>query len=125
MEPVQTEKKPKAPSKPSSPAESAAKKEGRKRLTQIMARANKKDYGKKIKVYEVINLALSLLKDEHIKTLQEVSLSNADRLDREFRNYVSAHGSISKDAYLGMRLNGEIGPSNASNSETQMSSETA
>ena len=35
-------------------------------------------------------------------------MSHADRLEREYREYVAKNGAISKDEYLGKRLCGEI-----------------
>jgi hypothetical protein len=57
---------------------------------------------------DYLGLALTLVTEEHVAELQEESLSNTDRLERDYREYVTQHGSISKDEYLGKRLSGEI-----------------
>lgn len=84
------------------------RKDTRKRVLAELARINKKDFGKKVRTDELISLAVGLVAPEHFRVLQEASLSNADRLERDFRTYVAKHGPISKDEYLGKRLRGEI-----------------
>ena len=113
METNSTEKKAKVV-KPSAHSAIRVRKETRKRVLADLARANKKDFGKKVRVDELIALAVSLVTPEHIQQLQEGSLSNADRLERDYRAYVAEHGHVSKDVYLGKRLSGEIAAQNAS-----------
>lgn len=93
--------------KPTAHAALRVRKETRKRVLADLGRVNKKDYGKKVRADDYLSLAVSLIQPEHIQKLQEGSLSNADRLDRDYREYVSKHGFISKDEYLGKRLSGE------------------
>ena len=107
METNQSKKETKT-AKPSAHSAIRVRKDTRKRVLAELARVNKKDFGRKVRPDEFIALAVSLVTPEHITKLQEGSLSNADRLEREFRTYVSAHGPISKDEYLGKRLKGEI-----------------
>lgn len=87
------------------------RKETRKRILADIGKVNKKDYGKKVRVDEYVTLALSLVRPEHIQALQEGSLSNADRLTRDYKTYTAKHGPMSKDEYLGKRLTGEIAAS--------------
>lgn len=79
-------------------------KDGQKRLTTLLNRANKKDFGKKIKGHQLIEFGLSLITDSHIKSIQENSLSNSDLLELKFRDYVKKNGKISKDDFLGILL---------------------
>jgi hypothetical protein len=51
---------------------------------------------------------LSLITPQHLEQLQETSLTNSDRLERDFRAYATKNGTISRDEYLGKILNGEI-----------------
>lgn len=120
MENTNVEKKAKA-AKPSAFAAIRVRKETRKRVLAELAKANKKDFGKRVHADEYLTLALSLVTQLHIKQLQEGSLSNTDRFEMAYREYVSKNGPISKDAYLGKRLNGEILVSDR-NSETQQKS---
>jgi hypothetical protein len=92
----------------------------RKKIMGEVAKANKKELGRKIRSDDILALAISLIEPQHIKKLQEASLSNADRLEREYRAYIVKNGPISKDAYLGKRLTGEVsnlGPDAFSHSE--------
>ena len=108
MENVIQEKKQKPVSKPSPFCSVRVKKETRKRLLSEIAKANKKDFGRRIHADEIVSVALTLLTATHIKKLQEESLSSMDRLERDYRAYLAKHGPISKDIYLGKRLSGEI-----------------
>ncbi len=76
-----------------------------KKLSNILSKANKKDYGKRVLAMEIIESALDLIQDHHIKKLQENSLSNTDRLEIKFREYVKKNGKISKDDFLGILMN--------------------
>ena len=110
MEPTQqTEKKQKPKAKSSTTTAIRVRVETRKRILQEVAKANKKDFGKRIRPEDVIALAMSLLTSAHVQSLQESSLSNTDRFEKAYREYTAKHGHISKDDYLGKRLNGEIG----------------
>ena len=97
------------PSKPNAYSTISILKETKKRISADLARINKKDFGRTIRADEYLALAVSLVTPELAKQLQESSLSNADRLERDYRAYVSQFGTISKDEYLGKRLSGEIG----------------
>jgi len=76
-----------------------------KKLTQLLSKINKKSFGKRVKNNELILLALSLITDAHVKTLQETSLSNADKLEMEYKAFVKANGHVTKDEFLGHLLN--------------------
>lgn len=101
------EKKQKAP-KPSSHAALRVRKETRKRVLSELAKINKKDFGRRIRADEFLTLAISLVTSADIAKLQEGSLSNADRFERDLKAYITKNGPISKDDYLGKRLTGEI-----------------
>lgn len=111
MEINSTEKKSKSV-KSSAHASIRVRRDTRKRVLTDLARINKKDFGKNVRADEFIALAVSLVTSEHIVKLQEGSLSNSDRFERDYRNYVAQHGHISKDEYLGKRLSGELSYSN-------------
>jgi len=108
MDTSPVEKKPKPAPKNSTSAQIRVKKETRKRMLQDLARANKKDYGRPVRSDDYVALAFSKITSEDIRSLQDASLSNADRLDRDYREYVSKHGPTTKDEYLGLRLNGNL-----------------
>lgn len=98
------------------------RKETKKRVSSDLARINKKDFGRNIRADDYLALAVSLITPEHIQQLQESSLSHADRLERDYRSYVLKFGPISKDEYLGKRLNGEIANQKGSEEESAKSS---
>lgn len=91
--------------------ESTAKKlspEGLKLMLSVRAKANKKNFGRKIRDSEILTLALGLIQPEHIKHLQEQSLSQSDRLAMAHEDFQRSFGKISKDEFLGKLLRGEV-----------------
>ena len=80
----------------------------KKKLTQLLNKSNKKNFGKRVKADQLILLALELITDDHVKNLQENSLSNADKLEMKFKEYVRKNGSISKDDFLGKLLEDSV-----------------
>ena len=107
METQSIEKKSKN-SKTSAHAVIRVGKETSRRLAAELAKVNKKDFGKHVRLDELVALAISLVRPEHLQKLQEGSLSNRDRLERDYRAYVALHGAITQDAYLGKRMTGDI-----------------
>lgn len=89
------------------------KRETKKRLIAELMKANKKEFGKRIKADDLISLALSLLQDKHIAELQDQSLSNTDRLEHQRKEFIKQHGPITMDAFLGRLMRGELMPSRA------------
>jgi len=85
------------------------KRETKKRIQAELARINKKDFGRKVRCDELIGTALSLLTERHITELQGGSMTNADRLEQKFREYVKAKPGMSKDQFLGKLLSGVAG----------------
>ena len=109
METKQEPKTAKINSKDVSTTPIRVKRETRKKILQELVKANKKDFGRNLRADELIALAVTLLQPEHIRQLQEGTLSNGDRLERQFKGFVAKHGTMSKDAFLGKLLAGEIG----------------
>lgn len=79
-------------------------------LTTLKEKANKKQFGRKVKEMEIIKTALSLVQDEHLKTLQDATLSEQDKLMLAHAEYVKAHGKITLDQFIGRLIRGEIAP---------------
>lgn len=73
-------------------------------IRTLLQRANKKPYGRKVKADDIIAKSLALLQPNHIEELQEATLSNADRLDREYKLYCSQNGFIKRDDFIGKIL---------------------
>ncbi len=62
--------------------------------------ANEKKAGSKIKLDQVLNLAVSLLTPEHIKKLQSDSLKGSDLQEIMRQKYIKQFGHISKEDYI-------------------------
>ena len=107
METNQTKKEAKT-NKPSAHGSIRVRKDTRKRVLAELARINKKDFGRKVRPDEFSAVAVGRVTAEHIVKLQESSLSNADRLERDYKAFIAKNGPMPKDEYLGKRLNGEI-----------------
>ena len=86
----------------------------RRKIINELARINKKDFGRKITADDLIALALGLIGDEHVHSLQQSTLSNNDRFEVAFRAHIKEHGAITKDEYLGKIMTGELQSSSAS-----------
>lgn len=78
------------------------KRETKKRLLAELARVNKKSHGKNVKLDAMINKWISRTTPQDILEWQEESLTHFDRFDMDYKEYVKAHGHISKDEYLGI-----------------------
>ena len=104
MDAVEPVKKSKAKSATGSTVSLRVKRDTKRRVLADLAKVNKKDFGKAVRSDQLIGLALSLLTDQHIKALQESSMTNADRLEQRYRDYVKKHGATSKDEFLGKIL---------------------
>ena len=82
--------------------------ENQKKAEKILAAANKKKLGRKVKLDHVLTIALELLTDEHIRKLQDQSLSNEDRKEQLRQRYIIARGPISRDEFTGFMLTKEF-----------------
>jgi len=94
-----------------------------RKLAKIQQTVNKKLFGKKIHPDSILSLALDQLNADHIQKLQQDSLSNADRLELSYREYLKSQPGISKDEYIGKLMSGEISSSpceNAANSNQKL-----
>ena len=65
---------------------------------------NKKEIGRKVRVDALLDLALNLVTAEHIKMLQDHSLTNEDRKEILRQQYVATRGPISKDEFTGFMM---------------------
>jgi hypothetical protein len=80
----------------------------RKKVLSELAKANKKTFGRRIKADQLIALGLSRLTAQDIVELQEKSLSNQDKMEKAYRDYVSKFGQVSRDEFIGKMMNGEV-----------------
>ena len=79
-----------------------------KKSDRLLLSANKKKAGAKIKFEQLVNLALDLVQDEHIKMLQDKSLTGEDRKEILRQRYIAEIGPISKDAFTNFTLTAEF-----------------
>jgi len=115
MDAIEPVKKAKAKSATVATVSLRVKRDTKRRVLAELAKVNKKDFGKTVKTDALIGLLLSLLNDHHIKVLRDGSMTNADRLELRYRDYVKKHGATSKDEFLGRILseNGAVNGSDA------------
>jgi hypothetical protein len=92
-----------AKSKPSTDSLRVRKETKKKVLGELVA-LNKKEFGKPVSPDQYVALAISLLRPEHLKQLQDQSLTAKDRFDQKYRDYCTQNGKVSKDEYLGVLL---------------------
>ncbi|RYZ77682.1 MAG: hypothetical protein EOP05_00865, partial [Proteobacteria bacterium] len=70
-----------------SPAIKKLDPEAAKLLLTLREKANKKQFGRKVRESEIILLALKLVKSDHIDELQEATYSEKDRLEMVHAQY--------------------------------------
>lgn len=80
------------------------KRDTKRRLNHEISEINKKKLGRRVKMDDLVRLLLEELKPSHFEKLQEKSLSNKDRLEKQYRDYIAGHGKITMDEYLGKLL---------------------
>ena len=71
-------------------------------IRRDLAKLNKKEFGRRIRIDDYVAKAISKLTDDDRRELQEASLSNADRLELMYRQHAkSGDTQISKEQFLG------------------------
>lgn len=96
-----------------------------KKADGILEKANKKKFGRKIKFYDVVDLALGLVTESHIETLQRGSMTFANRQEELRQKYIEKRGWISEDGFIGFMMSCDFQDflREQSNSEVSPSSE--
>lgn len=79
-----------------------------KLLSQLKEKANKKDFGRKIKESEILALALKQVTDAHLDALRSNTYSEKDRLLMAHKSYQAKVGKISLDHFIGKLMRREI-----------------
>ncbi len=81
----------------------------RKKLLSELAKINKKQFGKRVKVDALLLKLLSKITTEDVAQLQEASLTGRDRMEQSYRAYCTKHGQITMDEYLAhlLKLGGD------------------
>ena len=78
-----------------------------KKIERILALANKKQFGRKIKMEHLLNLAVEVVTDHHIEMLREQSLTHEDRKEMLRQKYIEKHGAITKEQFTGFMMSPE------------------
>lgn len=86
-----------------------------KLISSLLAKANRKSYGRKVKAGQLVQLALQKLTDADIKLLQEKSLSNADRMEMKFREYSKRNSGATREEFFGFLLQANAANPNSEN----------
>lgn len=81
--------------------------ETRKRLLAELAKINKKQYGKRVKIDALLMKLLSHISAKDVAELQEASLTGRDRMEQSYRAYCGKFGQITMDEYLALLLKSE------------------
>jgi len=79
-----------------------------KLLSQLKDKVNKKSFGRRIRDSEILSLGLRNLTNDHVKSLQEYSLSEKDRLRMAHEEYMKSFGKLTLDQFIGKLLKGEV-----------------
>ncbi|MDZ4084486.1 MAG: hypothetical protein U1E10_16195 [Bdellovibrionales bacterium] len=79
-----------------------------KLLSQLKEKANKKDFGRKIKESEILSLAIKQVTEADLSTLRLSSYSEKDRLLMAHKSYQAKNGKITLDQFIGKLMRREI-----------------
>ncbi|MBM4253422.1 MAG: hypothetical protein FJ146_15745 [Deltaproteobacteria bacterium] len=75
-----------------------------KKIKRLVQKANKKETGQRITASSIISLALSLVTEDHILTLQEQSLTTDEKLEQLRLKYAKSNGPITREGFLSILL---------------------
>lgn len=75
-----------------------------KSIQSLLKIINQKRAGRAAKSDDVIQKALTLLKESHLEEIKELTYSSKDKLEIQHRKYCETHGNISKDEFLQLLL---------------------
>lgn len=79
-----------------------------KLLSQLKEKANKKDFGRKIKESEILSIAVKHVTDTQLEALRLNTYSEKDRLLMAHKSYQAKVGKISLDQFIGKLMRREI-----------------
>ena len=82
--------------------------ETQRKAERLLAVANKKRIGRKVKVDQLLSIALDLVTDGHLQTLQDQSLTNEDRKELLRQKYIETRGQISRDEFTGFMMSADF-----------------
>jgi hypothetical protein len=74
----------------------------------VRVKASARKLGRKVKLDDIFELAISLVTPEHLKMLQERSLTNENRVALLRQKYIEVHGQVGHDEFLGLMMQPEF-----------------
>ncbi len=80
----------------------------KKLAAALLEKANDKKFGRKIKLDELFELAVSLVTSDHINLLQGHSMTNEDRKEVLRQKYIEMHGAVTRDEFIGLMMKPEF-----------------
>lgn len=95
------------PSKKSNSTAIRVSVETRKRLLSELAKINKKQFGKRVKLDALLLKLLPKLTVQDLSELQEASLTGRDRMEQSYRAHCTKFGHITMDDFLAHLLKSE------------------
>ncbi len=104
METSEAKKVAKSAAKKSNSAAIRVSTETRKKLLAELAKINKKQFGKRVKLDALLLKLLPKLAASDIAELQEASLTGRDRMEQSYRAFCAKFGQITMDDYLAQLL---------------------
>ena len=81
--------------------------EAKQRAEHLLKMANQKERGRKIKMPELIALALELVTEKEIQRLQRSSWTKHDEMEAWRSIYARKYGEVSREMFLGFLMSGE------------------
>lgn len=78
------------------------------KLEQLLKLANKDRVGRSIKADDLIWCGLALINDSHIAEIRDQALSNKDRLELLFQQFLKDRRGATRDDFLGELLKGRL-----------------
>lgn len=79
-----------------------------KLFSHLKEKVNKKSYGRKIRDCEILSLAIRQINDDHIKQLQNSTMTEKDLLKIAHDDYQKLNGKISLDQFIGKLIRKEL-----------------
>ncbi|MBX3041163.1 MAG: hypothetical protein KF789_10710 [Bdellovibrionaceae bacterium] len=100
METSEVKKAPKQILKKSTSAAIRVSIETRKKLLAELAKVNKKQSGKRVKMDALLLKLMTKITAADVAELQEASLTGRDRMEQSYRAYCAKFGQITMDEFL-------------------------
>ncbi len=78
------------------------------KLEQLLRQTNKDRHGRKVKADDLICFSLELLTEQHLTEICDKLLSNKDRLELLFQQFLKGRRGATREEFLGALLEGKL-----------------